>query len=81
MQPSVLLAHELVKKGVGKARIAFTLCRVGDGHIEVAEPHNYISDGGHKVLASAIPEKSPIAARAMRAAHGDPFSDAEPARR
>jgi chromosome partitioning protein len=29
MQPSALLAHERVKKGVSKASIAFALCRVG----------------------------------------------------
>jgi chromosome partitioning protein len=57
MQPAVLLAHELVKKGVSKSQIAFALCRVGDSHLEVAESQNYITDAGYKVLAGAIPEK------------------------
>jgi chromosome partitioning protein len=57
MQPSVLLAHELVKKGVGKARIAFALCRVGESHVEVHESQTYIAEAGYKVLAGAIPEK------------------------
>ena len=30
MQPCVLLGHKLVKKGVGKAKLAFTFCRVGE---------------------------------------------------
>jgi chromosome partitioning protein len=57
MQPSVLLAHELVKKGVGKSAIAFALCRVGDSHLEVTEAQTYIADAGYKVLSGSIPEK------------------------
>ena len=58
MQPSVLLAHELVKKGVAKAKIAFALCRVGDSHLELIESQNYITDAGYRVMAGAIPEKT-----------------------
>ncbi len=36
MQPSVLLAHELAKKGIPKTRIAFALCRVGESHLELS---------------------------------------------
>ena len=57
MQPSVLLAHELVKKGVPKAKIAFALCRVGDSHIEVSEAQDYIAEAGYRVLSGSIPEK------------------------
>lgn len=57
MQPSVLLAHELAKKGVAKAKIAFALCRVGDSHLELTESQNYITDAGYRVLAGVIPEK------------------------
>lgn len=57
MQPSVLLAHELVKKGVSKAKIAFALCRVGDSHLELIESQNYITDAGYRVLSGSIPEK------------------------
>ena len=39
MEPTVLLAHEFVKKGIPKAKIAFALCRVGDSHLEIIEAH------------------------------------------
>jgi chromosome partitioning protein len=57
MQPSVLLAHELVKKGVSKSAIACALCRVGDSHLEVTEAQTYIAEAGYKVLFGFIPEK------------------------
>jgi chromosome partitioning protein len=57
MQPSALLAHELVKKGVPKTKIAFALCRVGDSHQEVMESQNYLSEAGYRVLSGSIPEK------------------------
>jgi hypothetical protein len=50
-----LLAHELVKKGVGKQKIAFALCRVGN--IELTEAQNYITEAGQGVLKGSIPEK------------------------
>ena len=37
LEPSVLLAHEMVKKGIPRARIAFALCRVGDSEAEIGE--------------------------------------------
>jgi hypothetical protein len=33
LEPSVLLAHELVKKGIPRNRIVFALCRVGESEI------------------------------------------------
>lgn len=57
LQPSVLLAHELVKKGVGKQKIAFALCRVGDSHLEIIEAQTYLTDAGYRVLTGSIPEK------------------------
>jgi chromosome partitioning protein len=57
MQPSVLLAHELVKKGIVKAKIAFALCRVGESEVEIIEAENYILEAGYHVLPGAIPEK------------------------
>jgi len=57
LQPTVLLAHELVKNRVPKAKIAFALCRVGDSHLEVAEAQNYIREAGYIVLKGSIPEK------------------------
>jgi chromosome partitioning protein len=57
MEPTVLLAHELVKKNVPKAKIAFVLCRVGDSPLEILEARTYVSDAGYKVLSGSIPEK------------------------
>jgi chromosome partitioning protein len=57
LQPSVLLAHELVKKSIPKDRIAFALCRVGDSPAEIAEARRYIKDAGYRDLSGSIPEK------------------------
>jgi chromosome partitioning protein len=57
MQPSVLLAHELVKKSIPKAKIAFALCRVGDSYLELIEAQTYITEAGYRVLTGYIPEK------------------------
>lgn len=58
MEPSVLLAHELAKKGIPKARIVFAFCRVGDSEIEITESRDYIARAGYRALAGAIPEKT-----------------------
>lgn len=57
MEPSVLLAHELVKKGIQRKQLAFALCRVGDSDREIDEARGYLSQAGYAVLAGAIPEK------------------------
>ena len=57
MEPSVLLAHELVKKGVLKSKIAFAFCRVGESQHEIAEAQEYIRQAGYHVLDGTVPEK------------------------
>jgi len=57
MEPSVLLAHELVKKGVLKSKIAFAFCRVGESQHEIAEAQEYIGQAGYRVLDGTVPEK------------------------
>jgi len=57
LEPSVLLAHEIIKKGIARLRIAFALCRVGESEGEIAEACDYIEQAGYTVLAGAIPEK------------------------
>jgi chromosome partitioning protein len=57
LQPSVLLFHELVKKRIPRAKIAFALCRVGDSDMEISEARQYITEAGYKVLSAFIPEK------------------------
>lgn len=58
LEPSVLLAHELVKKGVPRGKIAFALCRVGDSESEIQEARDYLEQAGYAVLAGEIPEKT-----------------------
>lgn len=57
LEPSVLLAHELVKKGIARAKIAFALCRVGESEGEIGEAREYIENAGYTALDGAIPEK------------------------
>src|SRR3954454_19526162 len=57
LEPTVLLAHEMIKKGIPRTRIAFVLCRVGDSEAEIAEAREYIAQAGYTVLPGAIPEK------------------------
>jgi hypothetical protein len=57
MQPSVLLPHELVKKRIPKAKIAFALCRVGGSDREISEARHYMAEAEYKVLSGSIPEK------------------------
>jgi chromosome partitioning protein len=58
LEPSVLLAHELVKKGISRQKIAFALCRVGDSEVEIAEARSYVEQAGYMVLNGEIPEKT-----------------------
>jgi chromosome partitioning protein len=57
LEPSVLLAHEMIKKSIDRSRVVFALCRVGDSETEIGEAREYISQAGYKVLDGAIPEK------------------------
>ena len=58
LEPSVLLAHEIVKKGILKLKIAFALCRVGESESEITEARAYIGQAGYTVLKGEIPEKT-----------------------
>jgi chromosome partitioning protein len=58
LEPSVLLAHELVKKGIPTERVAFALCRVGDSETEIAEARSYIERAGYFVLKGELPERT-----------------------
>lgn len=56
LTPAVLLAHELVAKGIARERIVFVLCRVGASPIEIDDAREYLSHAGYDVLPGAIPE-------------------------
>ena len=58
LEPSVLLAHELRKRGVTPGNIAFALSRVGDSETEIEEARSYVTQAGYRVLAGSLPEKT-----------------------
>lgn len=58
LEPQVLLAHDLVKSGVAKDKIAFALCRVGDSEAELSEAKDYINRAGYALLKGFIPERT-----------------------
>lgn len=58
LEPSVLLAHELVKKGTPRLKIAFALCRVGESEAEISEARSYVEQAGYTILKGEIPEKT-----------------------
>ena len=58
LEPSVLLAHELRKREIKAAKIAFALSRVGDSESEIEEAREYITEAGYRVLAGSLPEKT-----------------------
>jgi hypothetical protein len=51
LEPSVLLAQELVDKGVAANRVAVTFCRVGDSDGELAEARSYIEHAGFRTIS------------------------------
>ena len=52
-----MLAHELVKKGVLRSKIAFAFGRVGESQHEIAEAQGYIRQAGYRILDGTVPEK------------------------
>ena len=52
-----MLAHELRKREIEAAKIAFALSRVGDSESEIVEAREYITEAGYRVLAGSLPEK------------------------
>lgn len=57
LEPTVLLAHELVKSGVPKDRLVFVFTRVGDSEAELLEARNYLAKAGYAALQHGLPEK------------------------
>lgn len=58
LPPAVVLAHDLVKEGIPRAKIVFALCRVGDSDGEVEEARTYLQNAGYDVIPGSIPEKT-----------------------
>jgi chromosome partitioning protein len=57
LKPQVLLARELVKKGVKKQKLIFALCRVGESETLHQSAREYIRQAGYTVLSGSLPEK------------------------
>jgi len=58
LEPAVLLAHELVEKGVSAKKITFALVRVGESSAEIEDARDYIKQAGYNVLKGELPEKT-----------------------
>ncbi len=59
LNPSIRLAHELVKShNIDRGRIAFALIRVPDNEAEVDRARNYITDSGYRVASGSIPHRT-----------------------
>jgi chromosome partitioning protein len=57
LEPTVRLAHELVKNGISRNQIAVVFCRVGDSTAELNEAREYIERAGYHTIQSALPER------------------------
>lgn len=58
LEPTILLAHELTRKGISADKIAIAFCRVGDSEGELAEARAYVRQAGYHHLVSVLPEKT-----------------------
>jgi chromosome partitioning protein len=58
LEPTVILAHDLVKKGIPRHKIVFALCRVGDSDGEIEEARAYITQAGYQALKGELPERT-----------------------
>ncbi len=58
LRPSVLLAHELVKKGIDRAKITFALSKVSDSFKEILEARRYLESADYRVLTGEVPHRT-----------------------
>jgi chromosome partitioning protein len=61
LEPSVLLAHDLVRDGVPRDRIAFALCKVSDSDREVKAARAYLDQARYTVLDGEVPFRTGFA--------------------
>jgi chromosome partitioning protein len=57
LEPSVLLAQELIQKGIPIDKLAVAFCRTGDSEAELAEAREYVTQAGLRTIAEAMPER------------------------
>ncbi|MCP4932728.1 MAG: ParA family protein [bacterium] len=58
LQPSVILANNLLKEGIAATKIAFALCITSDSAREIAGARDYLGQTPYKVLDGEIPFRS-----------------------
>ncbi len=58
LQPSVILANNLLKEGIPAGRIAFALCITSDSAREIAGAREYLGKTPYRVLDGEIPFRS-----------------------
>src|SRR5688572_573671 len=51
LRPSVLLAGQLVAKGISPEKLTFAFCRIGESESELHEAMRYIQEAGYSILA------------------------------
>lgn len=57
LEPSVLLGHELIQKGIPANKLAFAFCRIGDSEAELMEARDYVTQARFRVIQAALPER------------------------
>jgi chromosome partitioning protein len=58
LQPTIVLANDLVNAGIPRNRIAVVFSRVGDSEAEAAEAKQYISSANYYYVPYEIPERT-----------------------
>jgi len=58
LEPSVVLANNLLKEGIAASKIAFALCITSDSAREIAGARDYLGQTPYKILAAEIPFRS-----------------------
>lgn len=58
LEPSVVLANNLLKEGIAAGKIAFALCITSDFEREIASAREYLAQTPYSTLAGEIPFRS-----------------------
>ena len=58
LEPSVLLANNLLKEGIPASKIAFALCITSDSEREIAGAREYLAQTPYLILNGEIPFRS-----------------------
>ena len=67
LEPSVVLANNLLQEGISASKIAFALCITSDSEREIAGAREYLSKTPYTILAGEIPFRSAFKTSMTRA--------------